>query len=100
MRIFLSALMGVLFSVAVAVACDDHHGKCTLEAWRAQSTGDILSIDGSVTCNKGRATIRLYDGDKFLGVATGYIRGHALRALATGIESYDNLKIKYSLAPR
>lgn len=100
MRIFLAALLGILFSTAVAVACDDHHGKCTLEAWRAQSTAGLLTIDGSATCDKGRATIRLYDGDKFLGVATGYIRGHALRALGTGIESYGNLKIKYSLQPR
>ena len=77
MRVTLLTLMGILFSVAMAMACDDHHVKCTLEGWRAQNESGIFMLDGSVSCDVGRATVRLYDGDKFLGVATGFVRLHA-----------------------
>ena len=63
MCIFLAALLGILFSTAVAVACDDHHGKCTLEAWRSSHVARIgmLKIEGSATCNEGFINIRLYE---------------------------------------
>ena len=100
MRVTLLTLMGILFSVAMAMACDDHHGKCTLEGWRAQNESGIFMLDGSVSCDEGRATVRLYDGDKFLGVATGFVRGHALQAMATNIPTYKLLVIKYSIRSR
>ena len=76
MRIFLFALLGVLFSAAVAVACDDHHGKCTLEAWRSSHIASLgaVKIEGSATCNEGSVIIRLYDEGMFLGVAEGLYR--------------------------
>ena len=100
MRVTILTLMGILFSAAMAMACDDHHGKCTLEAWRAQNESGIFMLDGSATCDEGRATVRLYDGDKFLGVATGLIRGHALQAMTTNVPPYKSLAIKYSIRPR
>lgn len=43
--------------------------------------------------------IRLYDGETYLGNAIGFVEGHALSAVATGIEASDNLSIKYSIEP-
>lgn len=96
------AVVITMFMVCLdtAFACDDHVGKCELEAWRAQPTAmGLLSIDGSATCDKGHATIRMYDGDKFLGVATGLVQGHALQAVAVEVPAYTDLKIKYSITP-
>ena len=42
MRLTLLTLMGILFSVAMAMACDDHYGKCTLEGWRAQNESGLF----------------------------------------------------------
>lgn len=103
MRIFLSALIGVLFSVAVAVACDDHHGKCTLDAWRSSHIASLsaVKIEGSATCNEGRVNIRLFDEGKFLGVADGYIEGHVLQVYADDMPTKPKaLTIKYSIEPR
>ena len=99
----LAVAIATAFSLClgVAVACDDHVGKCELEAWRANPAAmGMVSIDGSATCDSGSATIRLYDGAKFLGVATGIIRGHALQAVAMDVPAYTDLKIKYSIRPR
>ena len=101
MRYVVVAAVAVLFWYGPVLACDDHVGKCKLEAWRANSAGmGLVMIEGSATCDRGRATIRLYDGDKFLGVATGLVRGHALQAAATDIAAYQALAIKYSITPR
>ena len=88
--------------LGVAAACDDHVGKCELEAWVANrnATVGLVSIDGSATCDKGSATIRMYDGDKFLGVVRGQIQGHAFQAVAINLPAYQDLKIKYSIQPR
>ena len=56
-------------------------------------------IKGSATCNSGMASIRLYDRDKFLGVAQGVAEGHALDAVATNIPAHNSLSIKYSIRP-
>ena len=90
-----------LFSCVPALACEDHYGRCELDAWRAnyEKSMNTLFFDASATCNSGRATIRLYDGDRFLGVLSRSIRGHALRGTAR-IDAYSNLKIKYSIEPR
>ena len=85
----------------VAPACDDHVGKCELDAWRAryaESMGTIF-LDGSATCDRGRIIIRMYDGDKFLGVLSRHINGHAFRGTAD-VAAYSDLRIKYSIDPR
>lgn len=99
MRILLSAHCAVLLGSGVAVACDDHVGKCKVEAWRANSAMNMLMIEGSATCDSGMATIRLYDGEKFLGVAQDAVEGHALNAMATNIPAHKPLSIKYSIRP-
>ncbi len=100
MRILSSLFCASLVGFGVAVACDDHMGKCTLEAWRANlAPMGMLMIEGSATCDAGMATLRLYDGKKFLGVAQGVVEGHALNAVATNIPAYQSLSIKYSIRP-
>ena len=98
--LFTSVLMLAL-GTSVAVACDDHIGKCKLEAWRMLPlVGDYLTIDGSATCEEGFMNIRLYDGEKFIGTADGVIEGHAAKAIATGILAKPrDLVIKYSIRP-
>ena len=96
------AVVGVCLYVGTALACDDHVGKCKLEAWRVLPlVGDYLTIDGSATCDKGFLKIRLYDGKKFIGTADGRIEGHAAEAIASGIlANPTDLVIKYSIRPR
>ncbi|MCY4240199.1 MAG: hypothetical protein OXD36_00470 [Rhodobacter sp.] len=95
----MSAVFVLCTATTTAIACDDHHGTCEIEAWRFQNTMGVLTIEGSATCNSGRAMIRLYDGETYLGNAIGFVEGHALSAVATGIEASDNLSIKYSIEP-
>ena len=99
---FLAAagLAVVVMSVGTALACDDHVGKCELEAWRSYRTGDYVTIEGSATCDAGRITVRLYDGTKFLGIADGGVRAHAAEAIASDVGAYESLSIKYSIQPR
>jgi len=99
MHILFPVLCAVVMGFSVAGACDDHVGKCKLEAWRANSVMSMLMIEGSATCNSGMATIRLYDGEKFLGVAQGVVEGRALNAVATNIPVHKSLSIKYSIRP-
>ena len=99
---FLAAagLAAVMMSAGVALACDDHVGKCKLEAWKSSRAGGYVTVEGSATCDAGRITIRLYDGAKFLGIANGRVRAHAVEAIASDVASYEKLAIKYSIEPR
>lgn len=97
-------LFGLLFAANTATACDDHHGQCKLDGWRANHVKSMntVTIDASATCDKGHARIRLYDGGEFLGVATGYIKGHVLETYSNvpDVAEIADLKIKYSIEPR
>ena len=100
MRTAMGAMMAAALAVGAAAACDDHHGTCEVEDWRWQSMiAWMLMIDGVTTCNEGRVILRLYEGEdgRFLGVADGYIEGHAFQALATDIPKPSALAIKYSI---
>ncbi len=79
MRFLLATVAAVLLLYAPTLACDDHHGKCELEAWRGYKTGPYVTIEGSATCDTGHMIVRLYDGDKFLAMADGYVEGHAVK---------------------
>lgn len=103
MRTVLLTLTIVPLCLGSALACDDHVGACEIEAWRwYESLGDVV-IEGSATCNTGSAQIRLYEesGDDltFLGIAAGYIEGHALWASVSNVEKPQSLSIKYSIDP-
>ena len=99
MKHLILAAFVVAIAGSQALACDDHQGACEIEAWRYQITSGILMIDGSATCDSGTANIRLYDGESYLGNAQGFVQGHALTAMATGIANPDRLQIKYSIQP-
>ena len=94
------ATVVVLASTAV-FACDDHYGDCSIEAWLWRHQLTFLSIEGVTTCDEGRVKIRMYDGDRFIGVADGLIRGHALEAYHLNLESKPtDFNIKYSIEAR
>ncbi len=95
-------MFGILLNSSVALACDDHVGKCEVEAWRVSSTvAGMMMIDGVATCNSGRITMRLYDDsgkkDRFLGVADGLIEGHAFTSVAMNVAKPKSLSMKYSI---
>ena len=86
-----------------AAACDDHHGTCEIEDWRWQSPfAGMLMLDGVTTCDEGMVILRLYEGEDgpFLGIANGFISGHAFQAMASDIPKPSALTIKYSIEPR
>ena len=100
MRIVLSTITAFCLASTAALACDDHTGTCKIEDWRwSGPTGGYLTIDGAATCDAGWITIRVYEGDggRFLGVATGEVRGHAFEAIATDVKSASAIAIKYSI---
>lgn len=97
-RVAVAALMATVVG-SQSFACDDHSGECQIEAWRYQSMMGMLTIEGSATCDSGMVSIRLYDGETYLGNAIGTIDGHALTAVATGIDKPGNLVLKYSIEP-
>ena len=101
MRLSATAFVVCVLWLGSASACDDHVGKCSIEAWRAvvPAVDGMLFIEGSATCNEGHLRIRLYDGDEFLGIADGTVQGHMLWASAMNITNTENLSIKYSIDP-
>ncbi|MCY3794811.1 MAG: hypothetical protein OXG51_10620 [Gammaproteobacteria bacterium] len=107
MKILLPIAAAAVLWPALSHACDDHVGKCKIEAWRYTHTPAIrlLTIEGSASCNEGTVNMRLYVGDgekkKFLGTADGIIEGHALKAVAYAIyEKPKTLSIRYSIKPQ
>ena len=105
MRNVLLAILLLSLASTAALACDDHFGKCEVEDWRWYSIlglGNVLSLEGVTTCDAGRITLRLYEGEggKFLGVASSGITGHTFVAIATDVKSASAMAIKYSIEPR
>lgn len=92
------ALTGFLL-VTPALACDDHHGACDIEDWRSVDMFGNLVVEGVAACDTGMITIRLYDGDVFLGVANGFIKGHAFSAIVTDVMAPAGMSMKYSINP-
>ena len=104
MRLATLAAAAVVGWTVAASACDDHVGKCAIEAWRWYSPlPGMLTIEGSASCDAGIASIRIFeqsgDEQKFLGVATGIINGHVLQAIANEIDEPQNLAIRVSIDP-
>lgn len=104
MRLLILSSLIFFLSSGIGVACDDHVGTCEIEDWRYHHTPimNALTIEGTTTCDKGMAKIRLYEkaGEKpkFLGVTNGYIRGHAFQAVVMNIDKKpSDLLIKYSM---
>ena len=103
-KIILSAALGLCVAPAAAIACDDHVGECEIESWRWYSVGEYLTVEGAATCDSGSINIRLYEGEgkdpaAFLGIAIGFIEGHAFDAIATRISKPAEVSIRYSIDP-
>lgn len=94
-----------LMGTGAALACDDHVGKCEIEDWTYTYTASMqaLILDGVATCDEGKVSLRLYDGEgaarKFIGVETAYIEGHIFQALKHLTAKPKALSIKYSIGP-
>ena len=103
MRSLLLALAIVPLCLGSTLACDDHVGTCEIDDWRWYELLDDVVIEGSATCDSGKAQIRLYSESggetRFLGVTRGYIEGHALRASVSNVSDPKSLSIKYSIDP-
>ncbi|MDE0343103.1 MAG: hypothetical protein OXK82_08045 [Deltaproteobacteria bacterium] len=90
--------LAACLATTTALACDDHHGECEVEAWRSLEMFGSLSIEGVATCDSGIISIRLYGEDsQYLGNALGFIDGHAFSAIANNVKKPANLTIKYSI---
>lgn len=104
MRFALLALGIAPLSLGSALACDDHVGSCQIEDWRWYKLLDDVVIEGSTTCDSGKAQIRLYEESggesRFLGIARAYIEGHALLGSVSDVTDPKSLSIKYSIEPR
>lgn len=103
MRALLTTLAVVLFSCVPALACDDHVGKCKLDAVKAHHGLGLVNFHGSATCDRGRVVMRVYHGDEFLGVVSDSFKGHAIRTTHVNAPEglkVEDLKIKYSIEPR
>ncbi len=100
MKKLILATFMVALTASPVLACDDHHGVCEIEDWTWYQTASFLTIEGVANCDEGWAKIRLYDGDKFIGVVDGRIEGHGLQAIHLSIPvKPNNLVIKYSIEP-
>ena len=97
--------LALCLAPGMALACDDHIGKCEVEDWKASYTPmmQALQIDGVATCDAGRIRLRLYDGKgearKFVGVETAFIKGHIFKAIKMQVAKPAALSIKYSIDP-
>ncbi len=94
----------IVLSCVPLAACDDLGGDCKVEDWRWYAPMEnMLMIEGSTTCDKGRIRLRLYEGTednrKFLAVDSGFIRGHTFKALISNIKKPKSPSIKYSIKP-
>ena len=105
MRTPLLAALALYLAPGIALACDDHVGKCEIEDWKPNYTAvmQAITIDGVVTCDTGTIRLRLYDGEgearKFVGVKTAYIEGHIFKTILLQVERPKALSIKYSINP-
>lgn len=92
----LVSLIVILLS-ATPVAAQEIN--CKIEDWRSTMVlGNILQIEGVTTCKKGMIHIRLYDGEKFIGLGQGIIEGNTFTTMTQGVSNPANLKIKYSVS--
>lgn len=99
--ILMSAVLITAMLPGLSLSCDDHHGKCEIEDWKHSHNqfGEILSIQGVTTCNKGFIRIRMYDSGKFHGIAEALVEGHIFEAISFNVPKPSALEIKYSIEP-
>jgi len=103
-RLVALALLSGLAAGAVGSAQAD---ECTVEDWRYNHVASLqkVKVEGSATCEKGRISIRAYDGSGdaqvFMGVASGVVRGYIFETYLDDIpENPESMSIKYSIEVR
>lgn len=78
----------------------DSAGPCRIDDWRWQyeSMFNMITIDGTTTCETGWITIRAYDGDgEFFGTHTGIVMGHAFQGIIDASRKPSSLTIKHTI---
>ena len=78
----------------------DSAGPCRIDDWRWQyeSMFNMITIDGTTTCETGWITIRAYDGDgEFFGTHTGIVMGHAFQGIIDTSRKPSSLTIKHTI---
>ena len=73
---------------------------CVVEDWRWHMQGRYLTIEGASSCRAARITARLYDGSKFLGADSSYVRDYAFTMMLSGIKQPNRLTMKYTVTPQ
>ena len=75
-------------------------GPCVVEDWRVDDNGPHIGIEGVTSCKSGKISIRLYDGDKFVGVTDGYIEGYIFEDWIVNAPAVEDPRIKYFIEAR
>lgn len=72
---------------AERLACWDAAAReaCAVTDWSAANSSiGAVKMTGAASCKTGLATIRLYDGDRFVGAEQAVIEGFAFQAYVDG----------------
>ena len=85
-RLFLIVVLWALPNTVLAADCG--------RRLAFPNSGRDLVVEGTTTCASGRIFIRAYEGEEYLGNASGFVRGHTFEALIFGANAED-LSIKY-----
>ena len=76
----------------------DEPNRCYLEDWRYSHVPRInwIKIEGATSCLDGEIIIRVYNGNKLLGVVEATINGYAFSALMSHVPTPPlALEIRY-----
>ena len=91
----------VLFTCSIFSALLLAESQCVLEDWRYHHEPilHLLTIEGATSCATGTIHIRVYEGEKFIGVATGFIEGFTFVADVMQVkQNPEKLSIKYTIS--
>ena len=73
---------------------------CEIEAWRwyYYDVVETLYIEGATTCKTGIITMRIYDGNAYIGNAEGLVNGHTFTLPVNAVTAKpSSVSIKYSI---
>ena len=73
--------------------------NCEIEDWRwRQDSLGGLWIEGATSCASEEIFVRAYDGDRFLGTVSTYIRGYTFEGVISDVAgTLKKVSIRYSI---
>lgn len=87
----------VIIAAVLAAGGVSANEKCKLDNWKHSAAGGgtmFTYIEGTSNCRTGTIYIRAFEGEQFLGVVTGHIKGYAFKAVMEG-PAPKKMTIKY-----